>query len=243
MKMFKLMTAVAVVLLASTVVRADGLGDGRVGVSGGSGASGDCNSFQLTTDGTGAITTGPNTECKVTGANATSITVAVPVGQTGTGPGLQVYSPLLMNVTSQVPAWAQSWLAQFNWTESCPATPVTAGGVSAFECILTAPTMPTDPVSQGILNLLTQLGVINDGDCDNDDFVFYIPIGCDIKFTTDALAGLPGDTPDQLFSQNAQLGSTTNGSTDFVPFPEPGVLSLLLVGLAGLPIVRRRMAR
>jgi hypothetical protein len=179
----------------------------------------------------------------VTGANASSITVAVPVGETGTAPGLQVYSPLLTNVTSQVPAWAQSFLAQFNWTESCPATPVTAGGTSVFECILTAPTMPTDSVSAAILKLLTSLGVINDGDCDNDDFVFYIPVGCDIKFTTDAIGGLPGDTPDQLFSGNAQLGSTTNGSNNFMPFPEPGVISLLFVGLAALPFARRRMAR
>src|SRR6202142_3377230 len=160
LKMLKVMSAVAVLLLASAAVRADGMGDGRVGVSGGSGASGDCNSFQLTTDGTGAITTGPNTECKVSGANASSITIAVPVGETGTGPGLQVYSPLLTNVTSQVPQWAQSWLSQFDWTESCPATPVTAGGESVFECILTAPTMPTDPVSTAILDALTQLGII-----------------------------------------------------------------------------------
>ena len=241
--MLKVMSAVAVLLLASAAVRADGMGDGRVGVSGGSGASGDCNSFQLTTDGTGAITTGPNTECKVSGANASSITIAVPVGETGTGPGLQVYSPLLTNVTSQVPQWAQSWLSQFDWTESCPATPVTAGGESVFECILTAPTMPTDPVSTAILDALTQLGIINDGDCDNDDFVFYIPIGCDIKFTTGALPGSDGDTQGQLFSGNAQLGSTTNGSNNFMPFPEPGVFSLLFVGLAALPFARRRMAR
>ena len=239
--MLKVFSAVAVLMLASAAVRADGMSDGRVGVSGGSGASGNCDSFLLTTDGTGAITT--TTECKVISANATSIAIAVPVGETGSAPGLQVYSPLTTNVTSNAPQWAQSWLSQFNWTESCPATPVIAGGVSAFECILTAPTMPTDALSTTILNTLTNLGVINDGDCDNDDFVFFIPIGCDIKFTTGALPGFNGDSGGQLFSPNAQIGSTINGTGNFMPFPEPGVFSMVMIGLAALPFARRRMAR
>ncbi|MGB9244986.1 MAG: hypothetical protein WCC03_16665 [Candidatus Acidiferrales bacterium] len=242
MNSFKALSVAAVILLGASIAHADGA-DARVGVSGGSGSSGDCTSFQLTTDSTGAIVTSPDTECKVTGVNATSITVASPVGDTGTQPGLQVYSPLTTDVTANVPSWAAPFLAQFNWTETCPSSPTMIGGTSAFECTLTAPTMPTDPLSTLILSELTKMGVINDGNCDSDDFVFYIPVGCDVKFTTGAIGDLPGDTPDQLFSQNAQLDAVSNGGTGFIPFPEPDAFSLLLIGVAGLPFLRRRFAR
>jgi hypothetical protein len=243
LRMLKLMSVAAVLILGSSIVRADGLTDARVGVTGGGGASGNCTSFQLTADGGGNIVPGTNTECKVTGVNATSITFAVPVGQTGSGPGLQVYSPLLGSLPPSLPSWLQSWVSEFVWTEICPSTPVAAGGTSVFECTLTAPTMPTDGFSKLMMADLTSLGIMGDGDCDKNDFLFYIPVGCDIKFTTGAIGNLPGDTSSQLLSGGAQLDSNVNGNGNFIPFAEPSALSLLLVGFAGLPLLRRRLVR
>ncbi|HYL68955.1 MAG TPA: PEP-CTERM sorting domain-containing protein, partial [Candidatus Limnocylindria bacterium] len=75
----------------------------------------------------------------------------------------------------------------------------------------------------------------NDGDCDLDDFVLGIPVGCDVKI--DSATGSAG-----LFTPGAPVGFSSNN--DPLPsLPEPGTLALLLIGMTGLPLIRRKFAR
>jgi PEP-CTERM motif len=171
------------------------------------------------------------------GQIATSITVAVP--ETESNGGLQVFSSLTSNVTGQLPGWIPpsspvfQFLSQFNWSESCGTGSV--GAVVVDECTLTAPQQPTGGGAQ-LLGVLTNAGVINDGDCDADDFVFGVPIGCDLNLTT------AGDRQNQLFVPSAMLDLSTNGGPldPFSSVPEPSALVLLLGGLGSLPFLQRR---
>jgi hypothetical protein len=235
MRKFKFVFVVAAVVLAFGSAKADSLGDGRVGVQ--PAPPGDppppCSSFQFSADSTGAILS----SCTVTGALATSITIAVPASESNGG--LQVFSSLTTNVTANLPSFITPgsplymFLSNFNWTEACGMGSV--GSVAVDECTLTAPTEPTSPGATFFLNYLTSVGVINDGDCDADDFVFGVPAGCDINLTTAT------DSPTQLFDPSATLDLSTNGgSLDAFATPEPASLILLLGGLTSFPFLRRR---
>jgi hypothetical protein len=229
----------AALFLIFGVAKADSIGDGRVGVQ--PAPPGDpppsCSSFQFSADGGGAILS----SCTVSGQLATSITVAVP-GSESNG-GLQVFSSLTSNVTGSLPSWITpssplyQFLAQFNWMGSCGTGLV--GDVSVDECTLTAPQAPTSGPGAVLLNQLANLGIINDGDCDSDDFVFGVPVGCDLNLTT------ASDSQNQLFAPSATLDLSTNGNPldPFSATPEPGTLILLLGGLGTLPFVQRRRQR
>lgn len=227
--------------MSAAVAHADG-SDPRAGVGTTGPGSPPCSQFSFSADANGAIPA--NTNCTVS-ANTTSISVFVP----GTD-ALQLYSPLLENPTTDLSnpvlnAANNALLASLNlvWTQVCG--PTTVGGSAAFECTLTAPTIPSGP--QGLadlatLKLLTGLGVVNDGDCDRDDDILFVPKGCDLFFTTGAIGDLPATPTNLLFGPNESAQSTTNGTAP-VPFPEPGSLSLLLAGVAGFPFLRRKLAR
>jgi len=241
---FRVGLAVGALLLAVTVSRADGV-DPRAGVGTSGGGSPSCATFLFSVDGTGAIPAG--TDCL-----ETSNTYSIEVFSPGTNP-LSVYSPLLDSPTADTPfpavnATADALLASLNlkWSESC--APTTVAGAPAWECTLTAPTLPSIFTPQwlydvGVLKTLNALGVTNDGDCDEDDDILFIPAGCDVNFTTGSLGTSPdlqGDTPDELFEAYETLG-VTNG-TPLVSFPEPGSLGLLAIGLAGVGLIRRRFS-
>ena len=199
-------------ILASSVVRADGL-DGRANINGGGPGSPPCGSTQFTADQNGLF----NVDCTTTVDTPVITFAALDVQTNG---GLSCAS----NLTSIF--GPKSGLQQFNWTE----TTSSANGVDS--CTFTAPAVPTGPLAGFLLGLLTEAGVINDGDCDINDFIFGIAKGCDIIVNTNADGSLP-------FVPNAVADLAVNGA-GLVPLPEPASLGLLATGLATLFLGRRR---
>jgi hypothetical protein len=212
MRLIKIASLLSLVLLFSaSIVGADGI-DGHIRMGGGGGGSPSCNSFQGTTDGNGLI----NGHCAVTGETVTTIEFAI-LDQNSNG-GLSCSAP---------------GLSAINWTAS-PVTTSVSNGVTVDQCSFTAPTTITQ---EAYLHSIFQDGSpkINDGDCDLDDFLLGIPVGCDVTFNT--------SIPKQLFAENSLFDVSANNTPLATLTPEPQSLSLLLLGLAGLPFVRRKVAR
>jgi len=213
LRAFRLITVAAVLILASSVVRADGL-DARSNVNGGGPGSPPCGSTQFSADSSGHF----DIDCTTT-VNTPVITFAALDAQTLGG--LSCASSLTSIFGPQTGP-----LTQFNWTE----TTSSSNGVDT--CTFTAPTMPTGPLAGFLLGLLSDFGVINDGDCDINDFIFGIAKGCDIIVSTNADGTLP-------FAPNAVADLSVNGAP-LLPLPEPTSLGLLTAGLATLFLGRRR---
>ena len=145
-----------------------------------------------------------NGDCAVIGATVTSITFAVLPVDTFYEGVSAVQDPSLSG-----------------WSVQC------TNGPSLDFCTLTAPT--TAPlISDG------GTPVLNDHDCDADDFVLGIPGGCDITFTT--------PNPSQNFASHISFDVSTNNNS-LAPLPEPATLTMLMMGLLALPFVRRKFAR
>jgi hypothetical protein len=240
MKISTILAVGTLALVAVSGVRADSLPDPRQGVGTSGPGSPPCSQFSYQANAGGAIPVG--TQC-TEGANTFSIQIFAP----GNNP-LSVYSPLLQSPTLDSGgfafiAFADALLATTDlvWGESCG--PTTIGGAAAQECTLTAPKVDNlnDAIVLGILNHTH--GALNDGDCDSDDTILFVPKGCDLVFTTSALGNLPGDNKDQLFSANEQIQSTSNGAAP-IPFsvPEPASVGLMLAGLGGLAAFRRKFS-
>ena len=246
LKLMNALLVTALVLFTVGVVRADdiGGGDSQVVLGGGPHGSPSCTGFQATADGSGLIEDpdGGPAGCAVdNGEFVTSITFAVP--NADTLDGLTVTSPLTTT-------FAGTALSFLDWTETGNCTGAEAntapGGIDV--CTLTAPALPSGPPGTIILADLTALGIINDGDCNTDDFIFGIPgggvngtplnEGCDITFAT--VAGAT-DENTKAFVSGAVFDVSPTGTGGLVPFPEPGSLALLMLGLLTLPFLRRRV--
>jgi hypothetical protein len=208
--------AVAVLVLGTIgIVRAD---DTRVNMNGGPGGSPTCGSTTASADNAGLL----NTDCQVAGTAITTFSFEVLDANT-IGGGLTCASQL-----TKYDGWTGT-LAAHN-----------PGGVDV--CTVTAPSTVS---WQTYLNLLllgdpylggpTLSTFHNDGDCDLDDFVLGIPVGCDIKI--DNTTG--GNSP---FVADALTGLATNNNA-LPSLPEPGTLVLLLAGMSALPFLRRKLAR
>lgn len=222
MKLFKFLSLVAVLTLSVSSALADGGGDGQPKLGASGPGSPNCSSFQGTTNANGTI----NSDCTVTGTAATTIFFAMVNSLTSPNPNT-------LGLTCSAPQ-----LTAIGWTQN-PNTQVTINGNLVDECSFSAPTssqVSLQDVANALLeSVLTPTGN-GDCNCNWDDFVTGIPVGCDITVTTN------GDSPSQLFAGNAAYDvAPTQG--DLIPFPEPGTIWLLGLGLAGLVIVQRRMAR
>ena len=208
MKFWKMLSLVTLLLLAASIVRAD---DTRVVSEGGGGHSPDCGSALFEVNGAGIL----SADCHVSIAPVTTYTFEVADSST-TGGGLTCQSHL---VTID------------GWT----LTPGKTGGIDT--CTFTAPTTVSWETKLKLWLMGDPYTGKNDGDCDLDDFVLGIPVGCDITFNNPSTAKNPN-----LFVPDSEAGVASNGNS-LPPLPEPGTLSLLLIGLASLPFVRRKLAR
>lgn len=207
--------AVAVLVLGTVgIVRAD---DTRVNMNGGPGGSPPCGSNTANADNAGLL----SADCLVTTANVTTFSFEVLDANT-IGGGLTCGSKLT---------------ATDGWTGTLAAHNI--GGVDV--CTVTAPSSVSlstyinlfllgDPYTGGP----TLAGFHNDGDCDLDDFVLGIPVGCDIQINS-----VTGGTG--LFVSGTQVGLAVNGNS-LPNLPEPGTLVLLLAGVSALPFLRRKAA-
>ncbi len=161
MRAFRLIAVAAIVILASSVVRADGV-DARVNVNGGGPGSPPCGSTQFFADANGQF----DVDCTTT-VNTPVITFAALDSQTDGG----------LSCASQ--------LTKIGWTESSSKT----NGVDT--CTFTAPTKPDGDLAAFLFSLVGLVDGDKEGDCDLDDFVFGIAKGCDIILNTNADGSLP----------------------------------------------------
>jgi hypothetical protein len=213
LKVFKAMAIVAVVLFGSSIVRAD---DTRINNNGG-GSPGDPQC------GTAVPDAGSNGfyqyNCNATATTGTITTFSFEVADSNTiGGGLTCVSNL----------------TEIGWAG--PSGPVhNPGGVDV--CTFTAPTS----VSTATINFLKSIGDAytgkSDGDCDLDDFVLGIVVNCGVHNNN----GTP--TSFSPFVGGAPTGFAVNGGSLPSLLPEPSSISLLLIGMAGLPLFRRKFAR
>jgi hypothetical protein len=219
LRAFRVIFAAAVLILASSVVRADGIGDPRVNIGGGPGGSPTCGSNTGTTGSAGLLAVDCIVVSASEGGTGTVTTFAFEIADINTfSAGITCSS-----TTSKT--------GLIGWSFTPPANVI--GGIDT--CTATAPTT-VSPMTIAILKAMGDPYTgKNDGDCDADDFVLGIPVGCDIKITS-----LTGE---DLFKANAPVGFASNGDSLPSLLPEPGTVSLLLLGLTGLPFLRRKVAR
>jgi hypothetical protein len=216
LKLFRALSLVALLAFAVTTALADGGGDGQPKLSGKGPGSPNCSSFQASTNAAGQIL---DEDCTVTGTAATTIFFAAP--DAGTNGGLTC---------------SANQLVAIGWTQNANVQ-TTINGVVTDECSFTAPAankVSLKDIANAAWETLTQS--TGDCNCDWDDFITGIPVGCDIAVTT------AGDAPNQLFAPNTQFDVSPT-QANLIPFPEPGTLWLLVIGFAGLAIVQRKFAR
>jgi len=214
LRAFKLIFAAAVLFLASSVVRADGIGDPRVNMGGGPGGSPTCGSNTGTTGSAGLL----SVDC---------IVVAASAGGTGTVTKF-AFEVADINTFSAGITCSSKNLIGWSFTSVN-----VSGGIDT--CFAMAPTTVSATTLAILKAMHDPFTGKNDGDCDADDFVLGIPVGCDIKITS-----LTGQ---DLFKINAPVGFASNGDSLPSLLPEPGTVSLLMLGLTGLPFLRRKVAR
>jgi hypothetical protein len=244
LKLINALVVAALVLFAAGLVHADDIGgDSRIVIGGAGPGSPSCTGFQAAADVDGVL----SADCTVAPETlATSVTFAAPASEVLGG---------ALSCTSELTA--------INWT----ATTATIDGGTVDTCTFTAPADPHGELAylatpEGFAALLYADSHdpgpgpshfdpgFNDGDCDLDDFLVGIPgaglggnpsnEGCDITFSSPAGASIANT---QALTSGATYDVSPAGVGGLVPFPEPGTLALLMLGLVSLPFLRRRAAQ
>jgi hypothetical protein len=219
-KLVRVLLLVALMVFVTSIVRAD---DTRVIFEGGGGSSPDCGSALFQVNGAGLL----SGDCHVTTATGPVTTYTFEVADSNTtGGGLTCASNLVT-----IDGWSgpSAPIHNSNGIDTCTFTaPTTVSPQTLLNLFLTG-----DPYTGG-LSIST---FKNDGDCDLDDFVLGIPVGCDLDFSNPSTPSNPN-----LFVAGALTGISSNGNP-LPSLPEPGTLSLLLAGMTSLPFLRRKFAR
>lgn len=231
MKLINALVVAALILFAANAVRADDTtddGDSRVVIATTPPGSPPCTGFQGLTNSNGTI----SADCTVEGSTSTTFTFYVPTADLLAAPG------------SATPSLScQSDLQKIGWTATSGSTVL--GGVPVSTCTYTAPTS----ISGATYLYLLLSGDpyfgpptkdYSDGDCDLDDDLLGIPAGCDVTFSSPKGASTSNG---EVFAADAYFGFSPTGASGEIPFPEPGSLALLLVGLLPLAFLRRRAAQ
>jgi hypothetical protein len=214
-RLLKLLAVAVLVFGTVGMVRAD---DTRVNMNGGPGGSPPCGSNTANADNAGLL----NTDCLVTTANVTTFSFEVLDAST-IGGGLTCASQL-----TATDGWSGTLAAHnIGGVDICTLTAPSSVSLSTYIHLL----FTGDPYVGGP----TLAHFHNDGDCDLDDFVLGIPVGCDIKINNTA----GGNSP---FVPGAPVGLGVN-SNSLPNLPEPGTLIMLLAGVSSLPLLRRKAAR
>jgi hypothetical protein len=221
-KMLKFLSVAAMLILSVGVARADSGGDGHAKLGASGPGSPNCSSFQAQADQNGNI----NSDCTVTGQTATSIFFAVQNSQTSNNPktlGLSCSAPQLTAI---------------GWTQN-PTQQVMINGALVDECSFSAPTasqVTIQDIANSILeSVLTPTGNGN-CNCNWNDFITGIPVGCDITITTQ------GNAQNQNFASNATY-DVAPSQGQLIPFPEPGTILLLMIGLGAIVLYQKRQAK
>jgi len=135
------------------------------------------------------------------------------------------------------PAACWRFLAQLQLDNTCASAPsesVNIGGVASQECKLIAPTMPTN-----VFALSNNQRIQNANQIDTvqscTESIFFVAAGCNLQFTTDAIAISLGGRSWPVLSPNAQIDVTDGNTAGIAFYAGPGSLTLLAMGLAGLP--------
>jgi hypothetical protein len=224
LKLIKALLMVAALILCTvSAVRADDTTgtDSRIVIGTTPPGSPPCTAFQSLADSGGVI----SADCTVGGSADTSITFYVPTADL-LGGSLSCQSKL-----SSIDGW------------SAVAGSEDDAGTEVSTCTLTAPTSVSLATYAKLLltgdpYLGSPTTAKNDGDCDLDDDVLGVPVGCDITFDTPSGVTPTDDPNDLLFVPYSPFGVSFDGTIS--PLPEPGSLALLLVGLLPLALLRRR---
>jgi hypothetical protein len=219
-KLVRVLMLVALVVSAASIVRAD---DTRVIFEGGGGSSPDCGSALFQVNGAGLL----SGDCHVTTATGPVTTYTFEVADSNTtGGGLTCVSDL---VTMDGWSGPSAPIHNPNGTDTCTFTAPTTVSLQTYLNLLVA--------GEPYLGGPTIGNFFNDGDCDLDDFVLGIPVGCDLIFSNPSTPSKPN-----LFVADAVVGISSDGNTP-PSLPEPGTLGLLLMGMTTFPFLRRKLAR
>lgn len=146
-------------------------------------------------------------------------------------------------------------LSDLDWTVACTSSSTPAGTVDS--CTATQSSVVTSAeaaiCSTFFGSFCSKLASLNATQMENLDPLAFVPFNndpCEDPFVYVIFGVIPGCDASATGASGGEGGFVQNTSLDLVPagetpapLPEPGSFALLLAGLSGLPLLRRKFAR